>query len=142
MVPTQADSSVLAKWFTASLLDPTGGVTLGRAQAQCTILEPPASSATPPGGFADTQPRQGNNDSSTNPVVTTAVGCCVDEGGTAEIPISLSQVCTSDVTVDFYTSDGTASAGLNYSAAWGSATIFSRPKLHLDSRHHDRRQHL
>ena len=41
VVPTQADSSVLAKWFTASLLDPTGGVTLGRAQAQCTILQRP-----------------------------------------------------------------------------------------------------
>ena len=46
-----------------------------------------------------------------------------DEGGALEFQVTLDQAATGDVTVDYATADGTATAGADYTAATGTLTF-------------------
>ena len=147
VVTTLDSSGVASKSFTVSLSNPTGELSLGASQAECTILETAPSApatATPVTSTAAAQPPLSSgpttpatlsgdanaigamtpNDSSGSDVtVGITGGNTVSEGNSVSFQLTLSDSTGADVTVYWNTQDGTASAGVNYTSANTSTVI-------------------
>ncbi|MEL6869382.1 MAG: Calx-beta domain-containing protein [Pseudomonadota bacterium] len=70
------------------------------------------------GGDEDTRPPV-----PADPVVSIAAASAAEDSASMSFTVSLSAAATSDISVDFATSDGTATAGGDYTANTGTATI-------------------
>ena len=92
------DADESSETFTVTLSSPTGA-TIATASAKGTITDNDLVS------------------------VSVSAGDPVVEGGAVEFTIELSAATDEDVTVDYMTADGTATAGEDYTAAEGMATI-------------------
>ena len=115
------------KTFIAAISNPTGDLTLGdNSQATCTITEPGPDTQVQ-WGITPAAPGQGTGMGVqpliSSPSVTITGPGSVTEGTSAPFLLSLSHSTTSTVSVFFQTQNGTASAGLNYSATSGYVAI-------------------
>ena len=81
------------------------------------------TNATFEGGVAFVQLTATINDNDPLPSLTVADAMTTDEGGTATFTVTLSAVSARDVTVDYATADGSATAGSDYTSASGTLPI-------------------
>ncbi len=97
-----------AETFSVDLSAPVGA-TLGNASSLTTIVDN--------GGGT------GGNDDDTPRLAVTGPAVIDEAAGTATYTVTLSNPSTSSITVNYATADGTASAGIDYTAASGSLTF-------------------
>ena len=81
------------------------------------------ANATFSGGVANVRVTVTINDDDPPPSLTVADATTADEGGNATFTVTLSAVSARDVTVDYATADGSATAGSDYTASNGTLPI-------------------
>ena len=107
------DTYEISEQFFVNLSNPTGGATIGDGQGVGTIVDD-GSGPVPPGGTPDDD----------RPTVSISGPVDVNEGaGTVTYTVTLSNPSAHPVTVDVATSDGSASAGSDYTATSQSLTF-------------------